>query len=76
MEKTQIRIVHQKEGIDWKKKFPKQPKKVRIETREFCTYFLLLTSPYGMFEIKKTQILIEFLDRTQKSTASRQKKVS
>ena len=26
--------------------------------------------------VGKTQILIEFLDRTQKSTASRQKKVS
>mgnify|MGYP007015546804 CR=1 FL=1 len=35
----------------------------------------MLTTPYGMFEIKKkTQFLIEFLDQTQQSTASRQKK--
>ena len=32
-----------------------------------------MTTPYVMFEIKKTQILIEFLDRTQKSPASHQK---
>ena len=45
-----------------------------LETRGFRTHFLLLTTPYGMFEIKKTQFLIEFLDRTQKITASRKKK--
>ena len=50
-------------------------KKVPIETTGYCTHFLLLTFPYGMFGIKKkNQILIEFLDRTQSSTASRQKK--
>ena len=35
---------------------------------------MLLATSYVMFEIKKTQLLIEFLDRTQKSPASRQKK--
>ena len=34
----------------------------------------MLTNPYVMFDIKKTQIFIEFLDPTQKSQASRQKK--
>ena len=33
-----------------------------------------MTTHYVMFEIKKTQIFIEFLDPTQKSPASRQKK--
>ena len=34
------------------KKVPLAAKKVRLETRGFCTHFLLLTTPYGMFEWK------------------------
>ena len=41
---------------------------------DFTPIFGKLSTPYVMFEIKKIQILIEFLERTQKSTASRQKK--
>ena len=59
----------------------KMPKKVPLETRGFCTHFLLLTTLYVMFERKKLKVLIEFLDGTKKvqlaakkSTASRQKK--
>ena len=45
--KTQILIAHQKERID-------RTKKVRLAAkRGFCTHFLLLTTPYGMFEWKK-----------------------
>ena len=82
--KTQILIAHQKERIDRTKKVRLADKKVRLETRGFCTYFLLLTTPYVMFEWKKTQILIahqkQTIDRTKKvrladkkSSASRQK---
>ena len=39
MKKTQILIAHQKEGIDWTKKVPLAAKKIRLETRGFCTYF-------------------------------------
>ena len=42
-------------------------KKVWLGFRGFRTVFLLLTTPYVMFEIKKTpQILIEFLDGMKK----------
>ena len=34
---------------------------------DFAPIFGKLTTPYVMFAINKTQILIEFLDRTQKS---------
>ena len=50
-QKTQILIAHQKEGID-------RTKKVRLETRGFCTYFLLLTTPSVMFEWKKLEFLL------------------
>ena len=50
-----------------RKKYSWPAKKVRLGFRGFCTVFLLLTTPYVMFEIKKkTQILIEFLDGTKK----------
>ena len=53
------------------KKYGWKPKKVRLETRGFRATFLLLTTPYGMFEWKKTQILIAH----QKQTIDRTKKV-
>ena len=43
-------------------------KKIFLWFRGFCTQFLLLTTPYVIFEIKKTQILIEVLDSTKKSS--------
>ena len=46
-------------------------KKVRLETRGFRATFLLLTTPYVMFEWKKTQILIAH----QKQTIDWTKKV-
>jgi hypothetical protein len=53
-----------------KKSTASSQKKVRLETRRFCTHFLLLTTAYGRFEWKKTQILIahqkERIDRTKK----------
>ena len=56
------------EGRNWSdpKKFPRSRKKVPLGLKEFAPIFGKLTTPYVMFEIKKTQILIEFLDRTQK----------
>ena len=68
-----------------RKKYSQPAKKVQLVGKKsflwfrgFCTIFLLLTTPYVMFESKKTQILIahqkEGIDRTQKSTAIRQKK--
>ena len=79
--KTQILIAHQKEDIDrTQKSKASRQKKVQLGFRGFCPYFLLLTTPYVMFESKETQILIahqkEDIDGTQKSTASRQKKDS
>ena len=53
------------------KKLTLAAKKVRLETRGFRATFLLLTTPYGMFEWKKTQILIAH----QKQTIDRTKKV-
>ena len=71
-------MAHQKKNIDGTKKVQLAGKKVHLGFRGFCAYFLLLTTPYVMFESKKTQILIahqkEEIDRTQKSPASRQKK--
>ena len=46
----------------------------KFSDNKSTTHFLMLTTPYGMIEIIQTQFLIEFLDQTQKSTASRQKK--
>ena len=52
------------------KKYGYPPKKVRLGFRGFRTIFLLLTTPYVMFESKKTQILIahqkEDIDGTKK----------
>ena len=52
------------------KKYGYSPKKVRQGFRGFRTIFLLLTTPYVMFESKKTQILIahqkEDIDGTKK----------
>merc|ERR1712051_1082813 len=44
--------------------------------RRFCTIFLLLATPYVMFESKKTQILIAFLVGTKKVQLVATKKVS
>ena len=49
------------------KKFPSCQKKFGQGLEDFAPIFGRLTTPYVMFAIKKTQILIEFLDRTQKS---------
>ena len=49
------------------KKFPSCQKKVPLGLEDFAPIFGKLTTPYELFAIKKTQILIEFLDRTQKS---------
>ena len=53
-------------------------KKVFYGLEHFARVFGKLTTPYMMFESKKTQILIahqkEDIERTQKSTAIRQKK--
>ena len=43
------------------------PKKFPSRLEYFARFFLLLTTPYVMFDIKKkTQILIEFLDGAKK----------
>ena len=59
-------------------KYSYSAKKVRLGFRAFRTCFGKLTTPPGMFLKQKTQIVIahqkEGIDRTQKSTASRQKK--
>ena len=53
------------------KKVQLEAKNVRLETRGFRATFLLLTTPYVMFEWKKTQILIahekQTKDRTKKA---------
>ena len=60
------------------KKVQLAAKKSFLWFRGFCTIFLLLATPYGMFDSKKIQSPIahqkEGIDRTQKSTASRQNK--
>ena len=43
--KPQIVIAHQKERIDWTKKAPLAAKKVWLETRGFCAYFLKVDHP-------------------------------
>ena len=68
--KTQILIAHQKQTIDRTKKVPLAAKKVQLETKGFCTHFLLLTTPYGMFEWQKLKFSLlirkERIDRTKK----------
>ena len=70
-------LIRRKEQIG-QKKFGQQPKKVRLETRAYCTYYLLFTTPYGMFEWKRNSnsyCSSEGKNRPdKKSTASRQKK--
>ena len=62
------------------KKYSKPPKKVQLGFWGFCQYFLLLTPPMWCLKANKTQIFIahqkEDIDRTQKRTASHQKKYS
>ena len=57
-------MAHQKKGVDLDKK---------IQLEDFAHIFVLLTTPYGMFEWKKNQILIadqtEGVDLDKKSTA-------
>ena len=69
--KTQILIEFldrtQKSPASRQKKFPNRQKKFSSGFEDFVHVFGKLTTPYVMFAIKKTQILIEFLDRTQKS---------
>ena len=48
--KTQIFIAYQEQSIDRTKKGWLGAKKVRLETRGFGATFLLLTTPYVMFE--------------------------
>ena len=64
-------VAHQKEGIDRTQKSFLAAKKSFLWFRGFRTFFLLLATPYVMFESKKSQILIahqkEGIDRTQKS---------
>ena len=49
-------------------------KKVSLGFRGICTYFWEVDHPLCDVWKQKTQILIEFLDRTQKNPARRQKK--
>ena len=62
-------LIRSKQQIG-QKKYSQKPKKVRLETRGFRATFLLLTTPYGMFEWRRTQILIahqkQSIDRTKK----------
>ena len=51
--KTQILIAHQKERMNRTKKVRLAAKKIRLVFRGFRTIFLLLTTPYMMFEMKK-----------------------
>ena len=77
--KTQSNIAHQKEEIDpTQKSTAFRQKKFGQGLEHFARVFGKLTTPSGMFLKQKTQILIahqkEEIDRTQKSTAIRQKK--
>ena len=47
------------------KKFPQQTKKVQLETRAYCTYFLLLTTPYVMFEWKRNSKFLLLIRRKE-----------
>ena len=49
-----------------KKMFPSRQKNFPKGLEDFAPIFGKLTAPYVMFESKKTQILIEFLDGTKK----------
>ena len=51
MKKTQILFAHQKEGIDRTQKSFLAAKKSFLGFRGFRTVFLLLVTPYVMFEI-------------------------
>ena len=52
-------MAHQRQGIDWtQKSFLSRQKKFPISLEDFAHVFGKLTTPYGMFESKKTQILI------------------
>ena len=65
----------QKSLASRQKKLPSCQKKFPLGLKDFAPFFGKLTTHYVMFESKKkTQILIEFLDRTQKSPASCQNK--
>ena len=57
---------HEKSPASWQKKFPSHQKKFPKGLDDFAPIFGKLTTHYVMFEIKKTQILIEFLDGTKK----------
>ena len=52
MEKTQILIAHQKEVVDLDKK------KYSEGLKDFAHIFVLLTTPYVMFEWKKLKFLL------------------
>ena len=56
------------------KKIQLVAKKSFLWFRGFCTIFLLLTTPYVMFESKKNSNSDCILSWHEKSTASRQKK--
>ena len=52
--KNQILIAHQKEDIDrTQKSKASRQKKVQLGFRGFCPYYLLLNTPYIMFESKQ-----------------------
>ena len=57
---------HEKSTASRQKKFPSHQKKFPKGLEDFAPIFGKLTTPYVMFESKKTQILIEFLDGTKK----------
>ena len=55
-----------KRNSNRQKKLPSRQKKYSYGLEDFVRVFGKLTTPYVMFESKKTQILIEFLDGTKK----------
>ena len=57
---------HENSPASRQKKFPSRQKKFPYGLKDFAPIFGKLTTPYVMFESKKTQILIEFLDGTKK----------
>ena len=64
-----VQLAGKKSPASRQKKFPKG-------LEDFAPIFGKLTTPYVMFESKKTQILNWILRWHEKSTASRQKKYS
>ena len=64
-----VQLAAKKSTASRQKKFPKG-------LEDFVHVFGKLTTPYVMFESKKTQILNWILRRHEKSPASRQKKYS